>query len=325
MNAYENVVRAAFYDELRKISSGGEKIAATLTESALLAGALGGGAGAVHGALIPGNHFPGPSGVGLPGKNTWAKRGLIGAALGLSAGAAPIIFNKAKYGTAEEFLHYAKLAGVGPFGRAPGIFQSFGKDLMAGGKMLGAQKLVSPGTFAPAGLAQRTVGEMASSAGHHYAHKSTLGNVLNPLGGAVGGMAEGLTRAGGKELTSAGHNVGGRMGNAMRAGGAGLQRVAKGVGAAGEVAGLAGLGTALGAPLSAAGLLGGKALGAAAPGLEHALHHTSQAAHHAVSDITGTAGHGIMDRARKAFGLVQSAPAAPRTGYSLLPPAMAHA
>ena len=91
-----------------------------------------------------------------------------------------------------------------PFKGGPGVFQSYGKSLMEGGKMLASPQLTGVGKFTPAGALRRTVGEVAHSAGHHYAHKSTLGNLINPLGGALGGTAEGLTRAAGKELHGAG-------------------------------------------------------------------------------------------------------------------------
>lgn len=216
--------------------------------------------------------------------------------------------------------------GGNPFKGGPGIFQRFGQDLMAGGKMLGGQKLVAPGKFAPAGLGARVAGEVAHSAGHHYAHKSTLGNLMNPLGGALGGISEGLTRSAGRELSAAGSNVGGRAGRAMGAAGGGLQRAAKPMGMAGEVAGLAGLGTALHAPLSVAGAVGGKLVGAAsaaAPAVEHALHGVGHTAAHAAHDVVGNAAHSVADKARRAAGLTSKAAPLPRTGYSVMPPPMA--
>lgn len=223
-----------------------------------------------------------------------------------------------------------KLAGLGgaanPFKGGPGMFQRFGQDLMAGGKMLGSQKLTGVGKFTPAGLGSRVAGEVAQSAGHHYAHKSTLGNVINPLGGAMGGISEGLTRSAGKELHAAGAGAGGRLGGAMQTAGRGLQRAAKPMGMAGEVAGLAGLGTALHAPLSVAGAVGGKMLGAAAhaaPAVGEALHNAGHVAAHAAHDVVGTAAHGVADRARRAAGFVQKAAPRPVTGYSVMPPPMA--
>ncbi len=216
--------------------------------------------------------------------------------------------------------------GGNPFKGGPGVFQRFGQDLMAGGKMLGSQKLVAPGKFAPAGLGARVAGEVAHSAGHHYAHKSTLGNLMNPLGGALGGISEGLTRSAGRELSTAGSNVGGTAGRAMRSAGGGLQRAAKPMGMAGEVAGLAGLGTALHAPLSVAGAVGGKLVGAAsaaAPVVEHALHGVGHTAAHAAHDVVGNAAHSVADKARRVAGLVQKPLAPPKTGYSMMPPPMA--
>lgn len=219
-----------------------------------------------------------------------------------------------------------KLAAANPFKGGPGIFQRFGQDLMAGGKMLGGQKLVAPGQFARAGLGQRVAGEVAQAAGHHYAHKSTLGNLMNPLGGALGGIGEGLTRSAGKELAGAGANVAGRTGSAMRAAGGGLQRAAKPMGMAGEVAGLAGLGTALHAPLSLAGAVGGKLVGTAAhaaPAIEHALHSVGHTAAHAAHDVVGNAAHSVADTVRKNVGLTHAPTPMPRTGYSMMPPPMA--
>lgn len=213
-----------------------------------------------------------------------------------------------------------------PFKGGPGVFQRFGQDLMAGGKMLGGQKLVAPGKFAPAGIGARVAGEVAHSAGHHYAHKSTLGNLMNPLGGALGGISEGLTRSAGKELHTAGAGIAGGAGRALQSAGAGLQRAAKPMGMAGEVAGLAGLGTAIHAPLSLAGAVGGKLVGsasAAAPALEHALHNVGHTAAHAAHDVVGNAAHSVADRARRAAGLVQKPAIAPKTGYSVMPPPMA--
>jgi hypothetical protein len=216
--------------------------------------------------------------------------------------------------------------GSNPFKGGPGLFQSFGKDLMAGGKMLAGNKLVAPGKFAPAGLGARVAGEVAQSAGHHYAHKSTLGNIMNPLGGALGGISEGLTRSAGKELHGAGTGLGGRVGGAMQTAGKGLQRAAKPMGMAGEVAGLAGLGSAVHAPLSVAGAVGGKMLGGAStalPAVGEALHSAGHTVAHAAHDVVGNAAHGLADKARKAVGLVPKQAPMPRTGYSVMPPPMA--
>ena len=216
--------------------------------------------------------------------------------------------------------------GSNPFKGGPGLFQRFGQDLMAGGKMLGAQKLTGVGKFSPAGLGSRVAGEVAQSAGNHYAHKSTLGNVMNPLGGAIGGISEGLTRSAGKELHAAGSNVAGGAGRVMQSAGKGLQRAAKPMGMAGEVAGLAGLGTAVHAPLSVAGAVGGKLMGTAAtaaPAVGEALHNAGHVVAHGVHDVVGNAAHSVADRARRAVGLVPKAAPVPHTGYSIMPPPMA--
>lgn len=234
----------------------------------------------------------------------------------------------AAYGGVLPGLEKAALFGgaANPFKGGPGVFQRFGQDLMAGGKMLGSQKLTGVGKFSPAGLGSRVAGEVAQSAGSHYAHKSTLGNIINPLGGAFGGISEGLTRSAGKELHGAGGSVGGGLGGAMQSAGKGLQRAAKPMGMAGEVAGLAGLGSAVHAPLSVAGAVGGKLLGgaaSAAPAVGEALHSAGHVAAHAVHDVVGNAAHGVADRARRAAGLVQKPAALLRTGYSVMPPPMA--
>jgi len=228
----------------------------------------------------------------------------------------------------EAFLdELQKIAAANPFkGGQLGMFQRFGHDLMAGGKMLGSKKLVAPGQFAQANLGQRVAGDVAHSVGHHYANKSTFSNLINPLGGALGGTAEGLTRSAGRELHSAGANVAGRTGRAMQTTGSGLQRAAKPMGRVGEVAGLATLGGAVHAPVSLAGLVGHHMAGgaaAAAPAVGEAIHSLGAAGAHAAHDVIGTATHGFADKARRAAGLVRKPVAAPVTGYSMMPPPMA--
>jgi hypothetical protein len=196
-----------------------------------------------------------------------------------------------------------RLAGPArPFSGGPGLFQRFGADLVAGGQMLGAPTLAGPGRFQAPGLGRRVASEVAQSTGRHYAHKSTLGHLLNPLGGAVGGVSEGLTRSMGSEALRSGRALGGRSGGLLERAGQGLTRAAGGVGRVGEVAGLAGLGVAAGAPLSVQGLLGGKMMAAAVPGAEAALHHAGEYLHHAAGDAVGTASQGIARRARRALG-----------------------
>jgi len=194
----------------------------------------------------------------------------------------------------------------------PGVFQSFGKSLQEGGKLMqrDSTKSLLAGKSVSAGPAARMGGEVAQSVGHHYAHKGTLGNLVNPLGGALGGMAEGITRGAGKELTrGAGalgaHGPAALQGTARTMGrfGTGMQRAAKGVGMAGEVAGLAGLGTAVHAPLSLAGAVGGKIVGGASqalPILTDALHSAGDVVAHGAHDVVGNAAH-------SAAGKVQSA------------------
>jgi hypothetical protein len=192
--------------------------------------------------------------------------------------------------------------------------------------MLGSNKLVAPGKFAPASLGQRVTGEVAHSVGHHYANKGTLSNLINPLGGALGGAAEGLTRAAGKELHTAGSGIAGRVGQTMQSAGVGLQRAAKPVGRVGEVAGLAGLGGAIHAPVSLAGAVGHHMVGGlatAAPAIGEAVHGLGTTAAHAAHDVVGTGAHTAVNKARQAAGLVRRPVAAPVTGYSMMPPPMA--
>jgi hypothetical protein len=189
--------------------------------------------------------------------------------------------------------------------KSPGIFQSMGQSMMEGGKGLMSPKLVGAGKWAPAGPVSRTVGEVAHSVGHHYANKSTFGNLINPFGGALGGTAEGLTRAAGRELHGAGTNIAGRTGRAMQATGTGLQRSAKNVGRVGEVAGLAGIGGAFHTPVSLAGMVGHHIAGgaaAAAPAIGEAIHGFGDTAAHAAHDVLGNAAHVAANKTRMAAG-----------------------
>jgi len=185
--------------------------------------------------------------------------------------------------------------------KSPSIFQSMGQSMMEGGKGLMSPKLVGPGRFAPAGPVSRTVGEVAHSVGHHYANKSTFGNLINPFGGALGGTAEGLTRATGRELHGAGTNIAGRTGRVMQATGTGLQRSAKNVGRVGEVAGLAAIGGAVHAPISLAGMVGHHLAGgaaAAAPAIGEAIHGLGGMGAHAAHDVIGNAAHSALGKTK---------------------------
>ena len=169
-------------------------------------------------------------------------------------------------------------------------------------------KSMLAGKHVSAGPASRVGGEMAQSVVHHYAHKGTIGNLINPLGGALGGMAEGLTRGAGKELTRGAGVLGARGPEAMQGTaramghvGSGMQRAAKGVGMAGEVAGLAGLGTAVHAPLSLAGAVGGKIVGGAShalPALTDALHSAGDVVAHGAHDVVGNAAHSAVGKSQ---------------------------
>ena len=104
---------------------------------------------------------------------------------------------------------------------------------------------------------KRVAGSAVEGAGKHVRDKSALGLAINPMGAPLGGAVEGGMHGLGREVT--------RNSNSRFARGASkaLHRGAKAGGVAGEIAGVAGLGTALHAPLSAAGAVGGKMLGAA--------------------------------------------------------------
>lgn len=199
------------------------------------------------------------------------------------------------------------------FRQGPGVLQRYGHSLMEGGKGLMSDQLVGPGRMAPAGPIRRTVGELAHSVGHHYANKSTFQHAINPFGAVLGGTAEGLTRAAGRELHTAGGNVAGRMGSAMQSAGGGLQRAAKPIGKAGEIAGLAGIGGAVHAPVSLAGMVGHHLAGgaaAAAPAVGEAIHGLGNMGAHAAHDVIGNAAHSALGKSRNfaARGLAQLRP-----------------
>jgi hypothetical protein len=119
----------------------------------------------------------------------------------------------------------------------------------------------------------RILGAGVEGAAGHTRHH-TIGRVINPIGTPMGGGIEGMTRQIGREFSSAGHKgVGGA-----------LKRQAGKVGLVGEVAGLAGMGTAAHLPMSAAGVLGGKmsgGLAAAAPALADVAGHVAEPLGHA--------------------------------------------
>lgn len=130
-------------------------------------------------------------------------------------------------------------------------------------------------------LPGRLVGSGVEGAAAHVRHKPVM-SVLNPFGVPLGGAAEGMTRQGGRELIAGGH----------RASGSALKRHAGKVGIAAEIGGVAGLGTALHAPVSAIGAAGGglvSAAGHAVPLIEQGLHGAGELIHHGVSDVVGVA------------------------------------
>lgn len=121
--------------------------------------------------------------------------------------------------------------------------------------------------------AKQMMGAGVEGAASHVRHKPLMA-AINPLGAPIGGAIEGVTRQAGRGLSAAGHKG---------AGGA-LKRHAGKAGLAGEIGALAGMGTAVHAPLSAAGLLGGKISGgvaAAAPALADVASHAAEPIGHA--------------------------------------------
>jgi len=159
------------------------------------------------------------------------------------------------------------------------------------------------------GAAGRIGSHMVESTGHHIEHATPAGMAFKTVGIPFGGALEGLSRGVGKELHTAGSASLAAMPEAQRfaqqlrpgfnaAGatnlGRGLQTHAKTIGRVGEYAAIPAMAAAAHVPLGAAGLIGGKLLGAgaaaAAPGLEHAVHHAGdigQYLHHAASDVVG--------------------------------------
>lgn len=132
-------------------------------------------------------------------------------------------------------------------------------------------------------MPKRVIGAGVEGAAAHTRHQG-VGRLINPVGTPMGGGIEGMTRQIGREFSSAGHKgVGGA-----------LKRQAGKAGLVGEVAGLAGMGTAAHMPMSAAGLLGGKISGgiaAAAPALADVAGHAAEPLGHAGKVIA----HGAED------------------------------
>lgn len=167
----------------------------------------------------------------------------------------------------------------GPASR--GLLGGVGKSLESSGRTLRTAQAV-PGAAAPS-LAGRVTGGALEGAGKHIAHRSGLGIAINPLGVPFGGAIEGATHQVGHEL----------QGRGLQRAGAFLKSHAGKAGVAGELAGLAGLGTALHAPLNAAAVAGKGVLGAAlgkgallsTPGVQELGGYAG----HLAADVTGTA------------------------------------
>jgi hypothetical protein len=190
---------------------------------------------------------------------------------------------------AGKFIHALNVPiETGAAGRA---LQNTGQHLM---------QTATPGVF---GGMRHGVGEAISHMGHPLAGGGgkavarAAWNVVNP----VGTLAE-------TGLTGAGHVASRAMklDPTGRAHGA-LTKVMPRVG---EIAGAAGMAGLAGAPVGLAGMIGGKALGAAgamAPGLAETAHHAigglghagAELAHHVGSDVLGTHGHGVLSGLRR--------------------------
>lgn len=136
------------------------------------------------------------------------------------------------------------------------------------------------------GAAGRIASHVVESTGHHINHASPAALAFKSVGVPLGGALEGLARGGGRELQNS--SVG-----ALRAAGGGLERNAKMIGRVGEMAGVPAMALGAHVPLGAAGLIGGKMLGAAMPAMpaaEAALHHAGDIGHyihHGASDLLG--------------------------------------
>lgn len=136
------------------------------------------------------------------------------------------------------------------------------------------------------GAAGRIASHVVESTGHHINHATPAGLAFKSVGIPLGGALEGLARGGGRELQNS--SVG-----ALQGAGRGLERHAKTIGRVGEMAGVPAMALGAHVPLGAAGLIGGKMLGAAMPALpaaEAALHHAGDIGHyvhHGVSDVLG--------------------------------------
>ena len=145
-------------------------------------------------------------------------------------------------------------------------YKGIGKKLEETGNMFRAPKGVTPEMARAAGntragsVSGRMVGEGLHSAGKHMGHTGTVGKVMNPLGKPIGGFIEGVTAQGGRELQRSGGAVAtGLKGPATTLGGGvrgsvgrGLERNAKKVGLAGEIATAAGTATGIGHAVSPA-------------------------------------------------------------------------
>jgi hypothetical protein len=134
------------------------------------------------------------------------------------------------------------------------------------------------------GAAGRIASHVVESTGHHINHATPAQLAFKSVGVPLGGALEGLARGGGRELQQTG--VG-----ALQSAGRGLERNAKTIGRVGEMAGVPALAMGAHIPLGAAGLVGGKLMGAAMPAAEHALHGVGEMAgdylHHGASDLLG--------------------------------------
>jgi hypothetical protein len=263
-----DLLEAAFYDELEKIALGGQlgkgfaELGRTLSSGV---GQVGQGAQkALFGQLIP----TGVAGAHGAGEMMLRKGGLLGGLVGSGHR-----LEQAGMGMRETMAQrVAKAPGLAAAARATNPAQM--AEITEAAKAMGRSD---------PGAATRIGSHMVESVGHHAAHATPAGMVFKSVGIPLGGAMEGFSRGAGRELRATSSPA------LQRAGGL-MERNAKRVGRIGEMAGVPALALGAHIPLGAAGLVGGKLLGAAVPALTHGLHGAGavgEYAHHALSDVAG--------------------------------------
>lgn len=281
MNQYDATFEEAFWTELTKMAAAGQ--IDDLTKEALGLATLGQGIGqlgksvgqgigaatqgiqhAAFGKLIP----TGVQGAHGAGEMMLRKGGLFGGLMGAGHQMEQAGMNM----RSTMAQRVAQAPGLSAAARATSPSEM--AEIGTAAKAMGTQ---DPGTAARIGS------HVVESTGHHIAHASPVQLAAKSIGIPLGGALEGLARGSGRELRSSGNQL------AQRAGGV-LERNAKGIGRVGELAGVPAMAMGLHAPLSAAGLIGGKLIGSAMPAAEHMIEHAGPAAeyaHHAASDLVG--------------------------------------